>query len=333
MHVPARPFPLKFVLFFFLAAAKLLRVRADLVHTMGAIVPNRADLATVQFCHAAFLDLASSASSRTSLARRLNARISCALSLAAERRLYRPDWAKTLAAVSRGVESELRSYYPNVPVVLTPNGVDTDRFRPSAEEKHKHRVEQQVDDHDVVALFLGGDWERKGAAIAIQGIARALRQCDASLRLWIVGRGDTRGYRQLAEIEGVSDRVRFFGPRSDTERFFQTADVFVFPTLYEAFPLAALEAAACGLPLVVTAVNGIEELFGRERDSGIVVERTPESVAQALVQLADSPRLRTELGDEARRSAQEFTWLRSVESVLETYAAVSSARPTAVEAI
>ena len=329
--VPARPFPLKFSLFFLLAAARLLRVRADLVHTMGAIVPGRAELATVQFCHAAFRELAATPSSRDSLARRLNRKISTALSLAAERRLYRPHRAKTLAAVSRGVAGELRSYYPNVPVVLTPNGVDTDRFRPNPEERRRCRLEQRVGSDEVVALFLGGDWGRKGVAIAIEGIARAQKKFDAPLRLWIVGRGDAPYYGRIAAIKGVSDRVTFFGPRSDPERFFQAADVFVFPTLYEAFPLAVLEAAACGLPLVVTAVNGVEELISKGGESGIVVERTPESVAKALVRLAGSPCLRAELGHAARQSAQEFTWPRTVESVLETYSALCYPQSAALE--
>jgi glycosyltransferase involved in cell wall biosynthesis len=321
--VPARPFPLKFGLFFLLAAAKLLSVRADLVHTMGAIVPNHADLTTVQFCHAAHRRLAARTEVRSSPWRRLNTRVSRSLSLAAERWLYRPRRARALAAVSHGVASELRSHYPNVPVVLTPNGVDTRRFRPDPDARREQRLEQHVAPNEIVALFLGGDWARKGVAIAIQGIARAVSQRDIPLRLWVVGRGDVRHYRRLAEIERVSDRVTFFGPRLDTERFFQAADLFVFPTLYEAFPLAALEASACGLPLVVTSVNGIEDLFRTGSESGIIVERTPESVARGLVRLADSPNLRIKFGDAARQRAQEFTWTRSVESVLETYRGLS----------
>jgi glycosyltransferase involved in cell wall biosynthesis/GT2 family glycosyltransferase len=321
--VPARPFPLKFSLFFLMAAGRLLFLRADVVHTMGAIVPSRTHLASVQFCHAAFRGLASGAPGHSSRARRVNARVSSVLSLAAERWLYRPGRAKALAAVSRGVEAELRRQYPDVPVVLTPNAVDTDRFRPDPDARRRMRLGGRLGSDEVVALFVGGDWKRKGVAIAIEGFAQAARECDVPLRLWVVGRGDAQRYRRVAEIEGVSDRVTFFGPRSDTERFFQAADLFVFPTLYEAFPLAVLEAAACGLPLVVTAVNGVDELLGDNGDSGIVVQRTPESAAKALVRLADSPGLRAEMGHAARVRAQEFTWPRSVQSILDTYSAFS----------
>ena len=76
------------------------------------------------------------------------------------------------------------------------------------------------------------------------------------MSLWIVGPGDVERYRALARGEGVEDRVRFFGRRTDTERFYRAADAFLFPSLYEAFPLVALEAAACGLPIVATASMG-----------------------------------------------------------------------------
>jgi glycosyltransferase involved in cell wall biosynthesis len=331
VHLPARPFPLKFGLFFVSAAARLTLIRADLVHTMGAIVPKRVDLASVQFCHAAYRGLASRASGR-SRARRVNARITSTLSLSAERRLYRPGRARALAAVSQGVEDELRCHYPGVPIVLTPNGVDIDRFRPDPEGRQMLRLTQQVESDEVVALFVGGDWARKGVGIAIEGIAQASRQCDRPLRLWVVGNGDTHRYGRVAAMEGVSDRVTFFGPRSDTERFFQAADVFVLPTLYEAFPLSVLEAAASALPLVVTAVNGIEELVREHGESGVVVKRTSESVARALIQLADSPKLRADLGHSARRRAEEFTWERSVESVVEAYSTLCATARAALEA-
>jgi len=314
---PNRPFPLKFSLFFVLAGARLRAVRADVVHTMGAIVPNRADVATVQFCHAAHRQIALRASiDRRPALRRLNTAISSLLSVVAERWLYRPSRTRALAAVSRGVARELRERYPCVSVLLTPNGVDLERFRPDPDVRRAFRATHGVGTGEVVALFVGGDWERKGPAIAIRAVARATR--EAPLRLWVVGRGDEERLGRVAAEHGVEDRVSFFGPRADSERFFQAADVFVFPSAYEGFPLALLEAAASALPLVVTATNGVDELVG-DGSCGIVVQRTTDSVARALVRLANSPELRAELGIAARAQAQEFTWQRSVESVIDSY--------------
>jgi glycosyltransferase involved in cell wall biosynthesis len=112
--------------------------------------------------------------------------------------------------------------------------------------------------------------------------------------------------------------VEFFGPRSDTERFYRAADVFVFPTRYEAFPLVALEAAAAGLPLVATPVNGVEELL-EDGEAGIAVERLPAAVADALVRLATRPDERARMGHAARRRATAFTWEDSVRRTLGLY--------------
>jgi glycosyltransferase involved in cell wall biosynthesis/GT2 family glycosyltransferase len=320
IRVPARPFPLKFSLFFLLAATRLLCVRADLVHTMGAIVPNRADLATVQFCHAAFRRIASRRSTgHSSASRRLNTAISSLLSVAAERWVYRPDRIGALAAVSAGVGNELNHHYPNVSVFLTPNGVDLDRFHPDTDVRQRFRRQLRVTEDDVVVLFVGGDWERKGLAEVIEGIARARVASRARLQLWVVGTGDIGRYRRFARRHGIDrDDVRFFGPRMDVERVYQAADIFVTATLYETFSLAAHEAASCSIPIVGTPVSGIGDLVGND-EAGLRVDRNPDALAQAIAILANDPEMRARMGRQGRRRVAQLTWQRSVDSVLGCY--------------
>ena len=87
----------------------------------------------------------------------------------------------------------------------------------------------------------------------------------------MVGAGDAARIEALAGRHGVAGRLRLLGRRADVERWYQAADLFVFPTAYEAFPLVGLEAAASALPLVATAVNGIEDLV-QDGDAGLLVE-------------------------------------------------------------
>jgi UDP-glucose:(heptosyl)LPS alpha-1,3-glucosyltransferase len=312
--VPMRPMPLKLVLFAALAGARLARVEADLVHVTGALVPNRADLASVHYCHAGYRAHTGRLAPPSATApRRLNTALKTALALAGERWCYRPERLRLLGAVSLGVRSELEHHYPGVPIVLTPNGVDTDRFRPDAAAGESLRRAEGIDPQAVVALLVGGDWDRKGLKIAIESLVHA-----PAVSLWVVGRGDERRFAGLAAAHGVADRVRFHGARNDTERFYQAADLFVLPTLYETFSLVAFEAAACGLPLVVTRVNGVEELIGDDT-AGLTVERSPAAVGAALARLAEDGELRRQLGTTARERAQAYTWSRSVESVLAAY--------------
>jgi glycosyltransferase involved in cell wall biosynthesis len=315
----ARPAPVGFSLFYFQAAVQIVRARPDLVHTVGAIVPNRADVVTVQFCHAGFREKTGRlAPSGGSVARRANTAIARVLALAAERWSYRAGYTRVFAAVSQGVAQELVRHYPGIPVVTTPNGVDLDRFAPDPVARKELRRGQGVQDSQVVTLFLGGDWHRKGLEIAIRGLAAAEGSNAQNLVLWVVGPGDESRFRALARRYGIADRVRFLGARADVDQFCRAADVFVVPTLYETFSIAAYEAAASGLPIVGTKVSGIEDLIGAN-EAGTLVERTPESVGAALSRLAADPSLRARLGRSARIRAQSYTWQRSVDAVLALY--------------
>jgi UDP-glucose:(heptosyl)LPS alpha-1,3-glucosyltransferase len=317
--VPARPVPLQFSLFYLLAGFRLARTRADLVHTLGALVPNKADIASVHFCHAGF-----NARKRDERAdhgpavRRINSRVARALGLHAESWSYGNKRIRVLGAVSGGVARELERHYPRACIFVTPNGVDTERFGPSRQARRDLRSAEGLSSEDVVALFVGGGWDHKGLSIAIEALGSILAAGDVPPWLWILGRGDYDRFRGQAERCGVGDRVRFFGVRSDTERFYQAADVLVLPSHYEAFPLVSLEAAACGIPVVATRVNGVEEIIGDD-EGGLIVERTPEAFGQALTHLATDRALRLKMGEDARSRAVMFTWERSAASVLEIY--------------
>jgi len=288
------------------------------VHVLGAIVPRRADVATVQFCHAGFrVSAGGLAPEGLPLPRRANTALTRLLSLAAERRTYRPARVGVLAPVSRGVAGELERHYGGIPLTVTPNGVDTGRFRPDPAVRSSVRAELGAAEDETVLLFVGGDWDRKGLGVTIGALGRAPER----LRLWIVGRGPEARFRALARERGVEERVTFLGPRSDAERFYQGADVFVLPTLYETFSIAAHEAAASALPVVATAVSGIEELVGAD-ESGILVERDETALAAALARLAGDPALRRRLGEEGRRRAERLDWERSARSVLDTYSSL-----------
>jgi glycosyltransferase involved in cell wall biosynthesis len=303
------PFRVRYPIFFLLAALRLRRTRADLVHTFGShpMVPNRVDLATVNFSHAAY----------HGVAREKKGRLAKALAVAIERWCYRPARVRMLAVPSHGAKRELEQTFPGVEIVVIPNGVDPERFTPDAAARRRLRAAESVDDGDMVALFVGRLWHGKGLEVGIEAVACAIAGGVGHLRLWVVGDGDESDHIRLAERLGVRDRVRFFGHRADVERFLQAADVFVFPSLTETFGLACFEAAACGVPLIATAVSGVEELLG-DGQAGFIVERTPHAFAGALTRLAD-PGLRARMGAAARERALHFTWEQAAAVLLDTY--------------
>jgi UDP-glucose:(heptosyl)LPS alpha-1,3-glucosyltransferase len=154
-----------------------------------------------------------------------------------------------------------------------------------------------------MAVFVGGDWRRKGVDVAIEALALA-----PAWHLVVVGRGDPRPFQAIARTRDVGDRLHFAGARGDPAPFYAGADAFVLPSAYEAFPLVLLEAAAAGLPLVVTPVNGARELVEDGRN-GWLIRRSPEAVAERLNQLGrlGAPE-RDAMRHAARASTEGLSW-------------------------
>jgi glycosyltransferase involved in cell wall biosynthesis len=319
---PRRPAPVRFALFYVLAGLRVAAARLEVLHSLGGIVPQYVDLVTVQCCNAAYREATRGREHGRSTLRRLNTAVARLLWLLGERWSYRPRRARLLAAVSMGAARDVAKHYPGLPTLVIPNGVNSDRFRPAKSVRHEVRAALGVDEERFVSLFVGGDWFRKGLTTAVEALAEAEHRLDGVVaELWIVGSGDERRLAELARSHGVENRIRFFGFRQDAERFYQAADVFLFPTAYESFSLAMLEAAASGLPLVVPPVNGVDELV-EDGDGGLVVEREPRSIAAALVRLAEDPELRKQAGRGARRRAVQFTWDRAASEVMRVYDSV-----------
>lgn len=311
---PRRPLAARLVVFWLVAPLRARRVRRELTHTLGAIVPARADVASVHYCHATAPRDARRA--HAGLARRLGRALAACLSLAAERRCYRTGRVRALAAVSPGVAAELESAYPGLRVVVTPNGVDTERFRPDHSDREAMRAREGLGAGDVVALFMGGDWSRKGLDVVITALGRL--PGSLPVRLWVVGAGDVKRYRDIAARQGVDGRVTFFGARRDPERFYRAADMFVLPSRYETFCLAAFEAAATGLPLIVTPVHDVGVLV-RDGTGGVLVAPDTTEVAEAIGTFARDPARRRADGDVARSRAEGYTWAASARAVTGLY--------------
>jgi glycosyltransferase involved in cell wall biosynthesis len=317
VRAPQKPFAVYYPWFMLAAAAALRRARRGVLHATGAIVLSQADVSTVHFCHHAYQAVEAPADRRHPTAmHRLNGWIARVMSRTAERLCYRPRWCRRLVAVSGGVASEVERFLPAArgSVSVIPNGVDRDRFQPDAGVRSALRAELGIADDELMALFVGGDWERKGLRLAIEALAGA-----PAWRLVVVGEGDLLLHQRMAAEAGVADRVTFAGRRTDTERFYSAADAFVLATAYEAFPLVALEAAASGLAMVCTRVNGVEDLIEHET-SGLLVGRDAPSIGAALGRLSADPALRARLGAAARGATEEYDWQRVVERYSELYA-------------
>lgn len=156
---------------------------------------------------------------------------------------------------------------------------------------------------DGFILFTG----RLVATKGLRHLIEAMRTVDG--QLVIMGRGpEEKRLRSLAERKGVSEKVVFTGHVSEEEkvRLMSSCNVFVMPSLFESFGLAAAEAMAYGKPLVASSVGGLPEVVG---DGGILVPpASPSELGVALDRLLRDDELRHDLGRRARAHIARFSW-------------------------
>ncbi|MGA7216378.1 MAG: glycosyltransferase family 4 protein [Terrimicrobiaceae bacterium] len=241
----------------------------------------------------------------------------------AEHKLYthRPGRRPPLfLPVSRGVERELRDNYDigPAPVRIVPNAADLNIFKPIPEEQRlAWRGANGLAGDDIVLIFAGGEWVRKGLDLAIRALPLIP---DRRAKLFIAGDDAAKDtLKGLAAESGVADRVIFGGFRKDVPVALASSDIFLFPSWYEAFSLATIEAAACGLPVVATSINGTED-FIQPGVNGAFVKSDPKNIAEVLDPLIRDPEHRKEMGRNAKQLVeQNYTWDRVTEQTEKAY--------------
>ncbi len=316
-----RPFSLAYPAFFAVASVFVARRPEALVHATGAIVGNRVDVSTVHYCHrAAAAHVDGSRASKPGPLYRLNDAVCGILSRAAELWCYRPGRTRLLCAVSGGVASELRSGFPAMAGTIrtVPNGVDSAVFRPNSTLRASARAEFGLEERARLALFAGGDWERKGLAHAVDALALA-----PDWHLVVAGSGDPAPHTERSRAARTESRIRFLGPVRDMPRLYAAADAFVLPTAYETFSLVTFEAAAAGLPLLVTRVSGVEDLL-QDGVNGWFIVRDARDIARRLNELRSAPELAQAMAAAARSAAAAYSWEAMADGYLAVYAELAA---------
>jgi UDP-glucose:(heptosyl)LPS alpha-1,3-glucosyltransferase len=226
--------------------------------------------------------------------------------LAAERRLFASPRLRAVICNSRMVKQEIRSRFgldeAKLPVIY--NGVDLGHFHPGLRDAHRAsaRAELGIPQEAMTYAFVGSGFERKGVFRLLHAFARA---AAIEAHLIVVGedRAEARA-KALARDLGVGGRTHFLGGRGDVRPWYGAADAFVLPTLYDPFPNAALEAMACGLPVVVTVQCGAAELVS-EGENGFVCDALDEVSLTGSLGRLDAARARR-MGAHARETAERF---------------------------
>ncbi len=238
-----------------------------------------------------------------------------------EREMFRsPALQAVIANSERGKEEISRHYgVPRGKITVVYNGVELSRFPEKRKEEARRilRCRYGLSEEGPVFLYVGSGFARKGVGTLVRAAAR-LAGKGRSFRVIVGGKGNPGPYRGMAGE--ARDRVIFPGPIREPEDHFLGADAFVFPTVYEPFSNACLEAMAAGIPVITTRVNGVSEIL-RDGESGFLLEDPMDDSALADgMDALFSGETRSRMGREARRTAEKLPAERNARETLQVLA-------------
>jgi D-inositol-3-phosphate glycosyltransferase len=200
-------------------------------------------------------------------------------------------------------------------ITIVAPGVDHAFFSPGAQGQARRAV--GLPEADPVVLFAGRIQPLKGLTVAVDALAQ-VRTGSLRRALLVVlgGPSGPHGQEELAAVErriklhGLAAAVRMLPPQRHEilSSYYRAADVCVVPSHSESFGLVALEAAACGTPVVAAAVGGLTTLVDRDRTGYLVEGRDPADYAGPLATVLADSHLRTRLGRAAAARARAYTW-------------------------
>jgi len=214
---------------------------------------------------------------------------------------------------------------------VIPCGVDLLRFRQIDREAARRFLSLNG---EKMVLFVGRIEAAKGIELLLSAAAELA--AEPPFQVLIVG-GDGTGNGEIERLRGVAlglgleRRVSFMGPveHDRLPLFYNAADVCVVPSLHESFGLVALEAMACGTPVVASDVGGLRETVKDGETGYLIAGRSPQPFARRITSLLADDALRRSLGRTARREVTRFGWGNIADAIETAYADVRRERAQA----
>lgn len=266
------------------------------------------------------------------------------LRIRSERDIVR--FADRLIAATPIERADLESLYGADPakIDIVPPGVNLDLFRPIPRAEARRRIGVPPD-HRVI-LFVGRVQPLKGIDCLIRAMALVLKrhpEFKKNVCISIIGgnphatSGDEQREMQrlhaLKESLGVGDLVTFLGAKDQNTlvNYYSAAQMVVVPSFYESFGMVAIEAMACGTPVIASDVGGLAYTVEDGFNGYLVPQKDPATLAEKIILLLKYDHLRNHLGEQARHWAERFNWENIAEQMLAVYGRVLPVRKMEAE--
>lgn len=197
--------------------------------------------------------------------------------------------SEKVVVVAAEVGAELTGLIAAEKLCTIHNGIDEARY--SSAPDRSLRLELGLKPDDLVALTVASIRKYKGIDTLVEA-ASQVRQRGAKVKFVIAGTGPKENLAELKEKAdrlGLKEDLFFLGHRTDVPRLLAGADLFVLPSLQEAFPLVVLEAMASGKPVVATDCGGTTEMIAEGRSGFVVPVQAPDILAEKIMEIVSDP--------------------------------------------
>ena len=244
-----------------------------------------------------------------------------------------PGWADKLvvSTESERAEVELISNTDNGHIAVIPPGVDLSVFHPYPQERARRELAIPADDK--MLLFVGRIEPLKGIDTLLSALQLLQQSGDmpAHLCVSVIGGDPAKPLEtRHAELDklmmlckelGLSDMVTFLGRRAQEtlHYYYASSDIVVMPSHYESFGMVALEAMACGTPVIASDVGGLAELVQDGETGFLVPGRDPAAMAECLRCLLSDQELLARLGRQAANYAERYDWKGITRQIMDLY--------------
>ena len=236
-----------------------------------------------------------------------------------EKGLFEKGWCRKIVAISEMVKKDIQKHYrvPDDKIEVVYNGVSLKRFHPENKKRFRLMIREKMNipESEVLILFVGSGFERKGLKFLIQSLEFL---SSDNWQLLLMGKGNWSRYLPFAS-PGDQAKITCLEPVNDLEKYYAAADIFVLPSIYEPFGNANLEALASGLPVVTSANSGAAEILEHGKNGRVVENPSdPKEIAENINALFD-PAVRESMGQHARSLAQKFTKENNLQEMIKVY--------------
>ena len=226
-------------------------------------------------------------------------------------------------------ENLILNYKSENNIYIVSPGVDLEKFK--SKNKFESREKLGLSQTTKILLSVGRLEPIKGYDVLINALSFLNISDDFDVRLLIIG-GDSKSQNELERLNslklkhGLSNQVNFLGAIDHDELpiYLSAADVFVMPSAYETFGIAALEASACNLPVIAPQVGGLKSVVKQGQTGFLSINKSPESLMHYLEILLKNKPLRELFGVNSRLHAMNYSWGKSSEDLISVFEDVLS---------